>query len=172
MVGTLDENALIDEYFTASRFCYYDDLTWCVQEKQPIPIWLNFYILTGNSMVWIVAFPTFAIVTFIFYYLQQFEDVQPKWQSFRIALGVLCRFIGMSYPYNSTNNSSRILFIIGMLGCLIFSTSFMSILMTSMNEQRYEDQVKTIQEICDKEYELTGSHYSLRQVEKANRVVL
>lgn len=164
----LDAELLSEDHFVASRFYHFDDLTWCVQKNQPIPIWRNFYILSSDLMVWIVCFPIFGTVTFMFYFLQQFENVGPKWNSFRIAIGVLSRFIGMSYAYKSTNNASRVLFAIGMFGCLIFVSSFISIMMTSLNRQMYADHVETIREILDSKFDLAGDIFSLQELLKKN----
>lgn len=170
LIGVLDESTLPKEEFLPSRHYYYDELTWCVQKRQPIPIWRNFFILSNDPMVWIICFSTFGIVTFIFYYLQQFETLQPKWNAFRIAVGVLSRFIGMPYNYNATNISSRVLFAIGMFGCIIFVSSFISIMMTSMNKQLYTNQVETIEEILDLGFDLAGDSLSLKELLKLNEV--
>lgn len=160
----------MNEHFVASRFYHFDDLTWCVQSGQPIPIWLNFFILSRDYRVWIICFFTFAVFTFLLYFLEQFEHIKPKWHSFRIAIGILSRFIGMPYTFKPTNSSSRILFAFGILGCIIFSSCFMSILITSMNKQFYAHQVQTINEIVDLEYDLAGDYFSLQQLEKRNEV--
>lgn len=169
LIGGLDETIQTTELFVASSPYYHDDLTWCVQQKKPIPTWKNFFLLCNDPMIYVL----FTIVCFVYdsvtYFLQQFEDLQQKWDWFKITTSGFCIVSGFAFKYRPQNISSRIMFIFSIWGCMIFDIILLSICMKILNTRYYVNQIETIQEIADS-FDLVGDGFALQHLMKQNHV--
>lgn len=177
MIGKLDESlgesALAYKHFLPSRFFYYDELIWCIQENKAIPVWMNFYEICKDPVVFIVTALSFLCATCSAYFLQTFEDLQPKWDFFEEAISVIGHFVGFVYPYNPKRISNRIFYIFGLFACIVFSSSFISIMMKIMHKKIYRNPINSIETIVDSSnppFQLTGDHFTLQQLQKQNEV--
>lgn len=174
VIGKSDENlTLANEHFLPSRFFYYDELIWCIQEKKPIPVWHNFYETCNDPLVFNLITLTFFCATCSAYFLQTFEDLQPKWDFFEEAISVIGHFVGFVYPYKPKRLSNRMFYIFGLFACIIFTSSFISIMMKMMQKPIYRKSINSIEAILDSSnppFELTGDHFALQQLHKQNEV--
>lgn len=87
MIGLVDEKYSTED-FTFSYFYYYDDLTWCVQQAKPHPIWRNFFIIFSDSVVWSVLAFSFIAYTSVANILQGFISIEPKWDFHQLKMGL------------------------------------------------------------------------------------
>lgn len=173
LVGALDENdVLASECFVPTRFYYYDELTWCVQEKQPIPIWHNFFLLLKDRYTWAAFMVTYISAVCMAYFIQQFETLQPKWDFYRLTISAICHFVGFVYPYKATCLSNRVFFVLSLFACKVFESSSIAISIGMLNKPRFKEQIKTVEEIINPQdpFELTGDYFSLQQLLKQNEV--
>lgn len=161
----------INEFYTASRPYYHEALTFCVQTKQQIPIWKNLFLVCSDPLVYVVG----AIAGFLgictIYFMQQFEDLQPKWDWHRITLIMFANVSGFSYnSYNPQTIPYRIYHIITLFCAIIitnFISSFMLLLLTT---PIYENQIESIQEIVDNQFEVISDTFALQHLKLQNQV--
>lgn len=147
LIGTIDENIHTEEYFQTSHFYYHDELTWCIQNSEPIPIWQNFFEICRDPVVWgIFAFTYFSAMSAA-YILQTFEDLQPKWHFLHESISVLGHFVGFTYPYKPKRTSNRCFYIFGLFACIIFVSSFISIMTKIIHKPIFKNEVKSVQAI-------------------------
>lgn len=172
MIGALDEIDLTNEHYITSRPYYHDKITWCVQKQQPIKRWKSFFRTCTDPLV-LVLFPlTMIFVVFFSYFMQQFEDMKPKWDCFRIAFAGLRAVFGLGVGHNPYTTPYRIYFISSILIHTVTTTLIVSFVLKAINDPRLEHQVATINEIIDTEsaFELVGNRFALQQLIRQNEV--
>lgn len=109
------------------------------------------------------------IITFVAYFLQQFEPKQ-KWDSFQISVnGVRCYF-GLPCSYLPENNANRVLYISVLYGCIIFTTVLSTMIIKFFTTTVYDPQIRSIDEIIDGDFNLVGNQYILDEISRENRV--
>lgn len=167
----MDENLITTEQFIASRSYYSDTLTWCVREKSPIPRWKNIYHLCSDPIVFILyGFMCFACV-FTAYFLQQFEDLQPKWDWFRITFAGICCCVGSTTYYKPKTFSNRNFFLFLLFGNMIFVISFISCLIQLVSAAIYDHQIESVREMLDDSFELLCDEFTFQHLIKQNEVI-
>lgn len=110
------------------------------------------------------------MVVFIGYFLQQFENLQPKWDWFRLTLVGISITFGSVGCYKPQIISNRIFFIFCVFGCMIFVITTMSVMFKIMTNPIYENQVKTIEEIVNR-FDLVGDEFALQHLMRQNEVI-
>lgn len=144
-------------------------VTWCVQQKQPIPIWRNLFLLCNDPLVFITFGILCIIVLSMIYFIQQFEDKQPKWDLLRHITDGICVFCCFSCEYRPQIISIRIVFAFFVLGCIIFNISNFAFWMKIVEIQYYEKQIETVQQIVNS-FHLVGDEFALEHVKRQNNV--
>lgn len=172
LIGTIDENIHTEEYFQPSHFYYHDELTWCIQNSKPIPIWQNFFEICRDPTVWIIFIFTSFLATSAAYILQTFEDSQPKRNFLHESISVLGHFVGFVYPYKPKRISNRCFYIFGLFACIIFVSSFISIMMKIIHKPIFKNEVRSVQGIVNSTvpFEFTGDYFALQQLQKQKEV--
>lgn len=169
-IGGLSDNLLPSNHFVWSRPYYHDKMTWCVRIKQPIPIWQNLFYICRDPKVYVLFTLMCIAVVFFGYFIQQYEDLYPKWNWFRLSLAGMAPCWGAPSEYNPKIIPNRIFFIFCIFGALltyIVATSFYLLLLTN---PRFEDQIKLRHEIIDERFELVGEGFALQHLMKQNQV--
>lgn len=147
-------------------------LTWCVQKKQPIAIWKNLFYLCNDPLVLgLFAIICLSVVS-MSYFLQQFEIIQPKWDSYRLTLCSLCCCFGFVCEYKPKIISNRIFFIFCVFGCMISTISMMSIIFKFVTTPLYENQIQSVQEIIARSFHVIGDEFALQHLTNRNEVYL
>lgn len=170
ILGIIDENTLPHEEFIASHSYYHDALTWCVQRRKQIPVWMNLFLLCNDPLIYgIYTVLCFAMV-FLFYYLQQYEDVHPKWDWFRLTFSGICATLGFASEFRPQNIPSRIFFIFCIFGSMIFMIVSIAKTLMFVTTTFYEKQIDSIQEIVDGSFDLIGDDFALQHLMKQTEV--
>lgn len=170
MIGALDENLLTNEYFIASHSYYHDELTWCVKKKQPIPLWKNIFHVCTDPIVW--ALHTFTMIACIStcYFIQQFEDMRPKWDWHRITFAGFCCCCGFPSEFNPKTTSQRLSFSCILLAFMILDITGLALMVKSITKPFYNDQIDSIKQIVDNSFELSGDKFALENIIKQTEV--
>lgn len=159
------------QQFVMSRPYYHDALTWCVQKAQLIPRWKNLFRLGLDPIFWTVYTIMAISVISTFHFLQQFEDVQPKWDWLRLTFTAMCCNLSFVCNYKPKIISNRILFIFCLFGSMIYVITVMSFMLNVINRPIFENQVKTIEETIDNSYDFAGDGYAFQHLMKQNEVI-
>lgn len=167
-MGALDENSLTNKYFIASHTYYHDILTWCVKKKQAMPIWKNIFYLCTDSMVWILYTIMCFTVIFTAYFLQQFENVQPKWDWFRITVNGLSVICGYGSVYKPQILSNRIFYTLALFSSMIFGVTMIAFFIKFLSEPIYLKQISFVQELMDESFDLAGDIFALQHLKMQN----
>lgn len=170
-IGALDENLITNKHFVASRPYYRDRLTWCVQNRKPIPLWQNLLHICHNPIIWAVFFVEVMIEIGFVYCLEQFEH-HPKWDWHRIFFDGLRIHMGFSCVYKPTNNATRVLFLFILFACTIFTITICSTVLEFITSPILSVQVKSITEIISKRFTLVGGRFELLKVSEQIEVRL
>lgn len=172
VIGGLDGNIPANEYFTISNAYFFDILTWCVQERQPITPLQNIFHLCTDPFVWLLYALTAFASYFTAYYLQRFEASTLKMDAFEIILAATAISISMIHKYRAINHSNRVFYafacMAGILHTIVILTGSMAILMNPI----YEDQINSIAEILDDSFEIVGDSFALHHIMRKNEVSL
>lgn len=146
-------------------------MTWCVQPSQPIPMWKNPYMLCRDPVVYIFVIIFIIVVDLLAYFLQQFENLLPKWDCLRLfgmGLCVMCGF--SSTQFNPQTNPLRVLTAFGLLCAVLGTTIASSFITLLMASPIYETQIASIHEIIDYHFELVGDELVFVHLQKQNQV--
>lgn len=170
MLGAIDQNAIKNGYFIASHPYFNDALTWCVQQKQPIPLWKNIFRLCNEPLVWIIF--TIMIISAIItaYIMQQYEPDQPKLDWTRITMAGVCSLLGFVSNYKPKILANRILFAMILFGSLIFTIVILSLTVKLTKMEMFNEQIKMVDEIVRGSFELTGNQFSLHHLMQKTEV--
>lgn len=122
-------------------------------------------------MVWTVYTVMAISVISMFYFLQQFEDVQPKWDWLRLTFTAMCCINGFVCNYKPKIISNRILFICCLFGSMIYVITVMSFMLYVIEKSIFENQMKTIKEIVDNSYDFVGDGYALEHLMGQKEVI-
>lgn len=170
MIGALDENLLTNKYFIASHSYYHDELTWCVQKKQPIPLWKNVFYVCRDPIVFVMHTVSCFLLILTFYFIQQFEDMYPKWDWHRITLSGFCICCGFPCEAKPKIASHRIQFLFCLFAFMIFNISCLTIGIRSNTIPIYEHQIDSILHIVSNSFELVGDDFALEHLMRQNEV--
>lgn len=109
-------------------------------------------------------------VVFTGYFMQRFEDLQPKWDWFRITLAGFAPNVGFPSPYEPKILPHRIAYLACVFGAMITYILINSMFVLFMNTPIYEKQIESIHEINKGGYELAGDGFALQHLEKQSQV--
>lgn len=170
-IGVLDGSFRINKYFVASHPYHHDSLTWCVQSKQPIPKWKNIFELCKDPIVLTI----YAIMTIAcdltLYFMQQFEDVQPKWDWYRISLVSMSIACGAGYPsYKPKINPTRIFSAFGLFAGIMITTTVNSLLLLFITNPIFDIQIESIPKLVNEHFDLVGDEFALMHLRRQNQV--
>lgn len=147
-------------------------MTWCVQTKKPIPRGENlFRICTDWSIIILWTITVFSVLT-TEYFLQQFEDIDPKWDWHRLTVLGFANATGFAYnTYKIQSNANRIFYACCLFSILIFNTVLSVYYLIFMTNPIYDDQIDSIRMIVADDYTLTGDEFALKYLRERNEVV-
>lgn len=165
LIGSLDENLITKQYFFASRPYYRDELTWCVQQRQPIPKWKNFLRLCLDPSVHAIGFFLSFLTLIVCLYMDQFESTQPKWDWHKHFLSCFCICLG-SFPQRKPKIfATRIHFASLLFGGMILSNTVFSFMLVMLKAPMFDPQLDSIHEILeDDAFKLVGDNFALQQL--------
>lgn len=170
-IGALSENPLTERKFTSSNSYYYNTLTWCVQKKQPIPNWQNILYYCRDPMLYVLSISSSIAALFFIYFIQQFEHFQPKWDWHRLALAGFCLMCGFVSDYKPNNLSNRVFCCFWIYSSMFFIISATCIFIGFMTTNIYENQIRSINEIINNNFELIGDDFALQHLMQQNEVI-
>lgn len=172
LIGALDENDLINQYYFASRPYHYDVLTWCVQERKKIARWKSFFLTCHDPIVIALACFLMTTAVYVTYIFQQFEDFQPKWDSLRIAINFICCSVGLTTKFPAKTIPNRIFIATVMYCSIVYTTILVSFTLNAIRDPQLENQITSIKEIINKEspYQLIGDGFALQHLLRQNEV--
>ena len=168
IIGALDDSIVANEQFIASHPYYEDELTWCVQQKQPIASWRNVFYLFGNPYISILIISLAITWPSICYFLQQFDNPNPKWswpRIFTLALGIC---FGITTNFRPMSISNRIYFAISSFAGIIYVICILAFFKDVLINPMFKHQIQSIQEIVDGSFELVGDNIAFEHI-KRNR---
>lgn len=169
-IGALDGSILPSDNFIASRAYYHDALIWCVQKATPLPFWRNFFRVCNDPIILSTyAFMCFSVV-FMAYFLQQFEDLQPKWDWYRLTLAGTSPCFGMPSVYKPKILPNRIFFIACVFGAMLVSIVCNCITILILTKPIFDDQIGTLHEIIENGFNLSGDSIVLQHLKQHNQV--
>lgn len=157
----MDETLLTKNYFIASRPYYHDTLTWCVRKQQPIPHWRNFFRQCEDPWTYLLFTLMILSANCMFYFLYQFEQRPLDWHSITLdGIRIVC---GCSSEHRPQFLPTRILYSACLWGSVILTVTLLAVSLEILTNTIYEDQVKSIQEIIDQSFQLTGEEFALKR---------
>lgn len=109
-------------------------------------------------------------MVFLFYYLQQYEDVQPKWDWFRLTFSGICTTLGFPSEFRPQNIPSRIFFIFCIFGSMLFMIVVIAKTFAFATTPLYDKQIDSIREIVDESFDLIGDDFALQHLMQQNEV--
>lgn len=169
-IGALETSLMTSKRFVASRAYYHDTLTWCVQIRKRIPSWKSLFYLCSDPLVYIFyTFMCFSVV-FTGYFMQQYEDFQPKWDWFRLSFSGISPCFGFPSEYRANIIPNRIFFLFSLFGAFLSYIITNSILLMLINIPFYENQIKLREQIIHKRFEFVGDNFALQHLKKQNTV--
>lgn len=104
------------------------------------------------------------------YFIQQFEDYQPKSDWITLTMTGAASAFGMVCPYKANITSNRIFFGSLLLGNIVFGSNVLSFILRTMTSTVYEKQVESVQEVMRRSYELAGDEFALQHLIIRNEV--
>lgn len=143
-----------------------DIYTWCVQKRQPMPIWKNFFYLWTDIFVWVIFSLAAFVIVLVTYFTQQFEKLQPKWDVFRNLLLVFCFCCGFSSDYRPRLTSNRVLYGFCLCAYMIYAITMFSNTINFMRKPMFENQIKSMREI-ENSFELVGERHIVHHFKKS-----
>lgn len=107
------------------------------------------------------------------YIFQIFEDLQPKYTWIRICFDAFHSICGFPLEYKPKLIANRIYITFCVFGNLIFNISIVVFLMKALcSPIFYENQIESVREIVDMNFNLKGDYFTLRHLIKQNEVKL
>lgn len=160
---------ITSKYLNASHSYFYDTLTWCVQERQPISLWRNLFHLCNDPIVYLLS-GIFGIgINAVIYIIQQFE--QQKWDWNLITINIVCVVCGFNTNFKPKSNAMRLVLIIFLFAAIICSTLFSSVLIKQITKPILKLQVDSIREIIDGDFNLVGDRFAFMKISQDNKVI-
>lgn len=169
LIGALDENILTKQYFTASRQYHYDSLTWFVQKRKPIPMWLNLLHLCRDPVIHIGAALIIISLASLSYVLQQFEPLK-SWDWNHIVFNGIGNTLNVPAPYMMTTLANKFLGISVLFCAIIFNTILSSFLISMISNPFLNQQITSIAEIVDGDFNLVGNQFAFNILSEQNEV--
>lgn len=155
---------------SGSSAYHLDTLTWCVQVKAKIPRVKNIFYVCRDWRVYAILTVLSILVHFITYVLQQFEDVYPKWDWFRLMVCGIANVCGLSYTYKPKILANRIYYACMLISALIYAITIVAYGQHFVSIQLYEDQISSVREIINKDYTWFGDSFALAHLYKQSEV--
>lgn len=170
----MDESLLANQQFVASRPYYHDVITWCVRAKQLISYEDNVIHIAYRIdwEVWFIYTIMCVSVVFTGYFMQQYEELQPKWDWFRITFSGMAPCFGFVSEYTPRIFPNRIFFICCVFGAMLSYIVTTSMLLFFLTKPLYEKQIQSIGEIIDKDFEIVGDGFALQHLKMQHQVSL
>lgn len=169
IIGALIESKPANKKLIASHPYYHDVLTWCVQERQQIPIWRNIFGFSDHPFLLVILFImlnfTFTATTYV---LQLFDDT--KWDWTRLTITWICCSTGFVCGYKPNGISNRIFYAFCLLGSIVFSICHYSLVQQTLTKSLYNNQIKSTQEILNSSFELIGDELALEHLRDQDEV--
>lgn len=147
--------------------------TWCVSRAQPIPVWLNMWQITTQS-IWYLALFTIYLEGLILYLLMRYERHHMKKDyNYCVLMIALSAFTGMSHIiYRPKSTPMRFFIALMLLTGILISTVWNCFLIKVLTRPIYDAQVSTVAELMEKDFRLVGSFnvkdYMLAQPSKVH----
>lgn len=160
----------MSEHFVATYPYYSDELTWCVQKRQPLPMWKNIFKLCEDPTIYLLFFIMGTGCAIVIFFMQQFEDVRPKWDYIRISITIIRCYCGFGIEYKPKLHSTRIFIVSCLLSSFLFDIKFILLWTKYMTTPLFERQIQSRQEIIDNRFETVGDGFALQQLIKQNEV--
>ncbi|XP_031634347.1 uncharacterized protein LOC116347768 [Contarinia nasturtii] len=150
-------------------FYYQESLTWCVQQRKPIPIWKHVFHLCKDPLVYTVFFLECCLILFIVSWFQQWEPKQRGWDMHQIFFDGFRGMLGLSMNINPKHFTFRMGFWFYLVCSMLFSIHVSTFLIKVKTNPILGPQVHSIQEIIDGEFTLVGDQFTLRKISQENQ---
>lgn len=171
-IGALDETIFASEQFVTSRPYYHDVISWCVRIKQLYSNQDNFHNFIRHIEWKVMFIYTIMCVSVVFtgYFMQQYEDFARKWDWFRLTFSGMAPCFGFVSEYTPRIAPNRIFFIFCIFGAMLSYIVTNSILLHYVTHPIYENQIQSIEEIIDNDFEIVGDSFALQHLKMQNQV--
>lgn len=163
LIGSLDENLVTNKHFIASRSYHYDYLTWCVQEKKPIPLWLNIFYFCLDWRVYAATITTCTVGAWFMYCL-----TTKCWSDFLLIIFSLG--LALPMPYRPRSISSRMFFGIASTVGIVFATTLNARIIALFTNPIMRSQVESIEQITNGDFHLAGDRYAFLKMSQQTQV--
>lgn len=120
--------------------------------------------------VFVIMTVLLILVNITSYVLQQFEDVYPKWDWYRLMTCGFANVFGLSYTYKPKILANRIYYACMLISALIYAIFLVAYGQHFMAIPIYGNQISSVSEIVDKDYTWVGDSFALAQLYKQNKV--
>lgn len=174
LIGALDGNLFTSERLVASRAYYHDVITLCVRAKQMISYEDNISEVFHRIdwKVWFIYTLMCVSVVFTGYFMQQYEELQPKWDWFRLTFSGMAPCFGFVSDYQPKIAPNRIFFIFCIFGAMLSYIVTTSMLLLLLKNPMYEKQIQSIEEIIRKDFEIVGDKFAFQHLKMQHQVSL
>lgn len=137
-----------------------DDITWCVSRAKPIPVWLNMWQITSET-IWCLAFITVYLEGLIIYLLMRYErghvGFMKKDFHYCVLMMAMSAFTGMSNITYRPKSKQLSLFVgLLLITGILISTIWNCFLIKVLTRPIYQKQVTTIKELMENDFRLAG----------------
>lgn len=162
-IGALYESNITRQHLLTSRSYFSSVLTWCVQKRQPLPMYMQAFQLCTDYRVLVSFVITGTCAMCAAYYFQQFERRQ-KWHCFRILFAGISFALGYPSEFNPTTSPNRILVGICAFGFLLCAIVFSTFGMRMISKPYLKPQIRSIDDILASNFTLVGDRFALMKL--------
>lgn len=162
IIGDTNVNSIKTKRFIASKSYTQTELTWCVGRAQPIAPWKNIFFIFTDFETYILCILAFGGVASSVFLTTAFE-AKPL-TGWKAVLLCLQHLVGNASSFDAQKSSIRFLFMWGLIVSLLMNNFFLAFLLSFQTRQFYEDQIASIDDITQNEYQLMGPEFLLKQL--------
>lgn len=164
LIGGLGNNKYTQRYFSSSWVYYADDLTWCVNRVEPSSFWFQMRHV-ATKLIYLLLFILVGIGCAVILCCMRFETDKfgyMKYNFSNVERKVIQPFIEIteSQLFVSNNSIPRILFAILMTTGILVTCVWNCLLLKIITLQLPGYQIRTIHDLIEHNFRLTGGPFS------------
>lgn len=158
LIGGFSKRDLFGNSLASTSHLYITDYaTWCIAAAEKQSSWKNIFYIFSNQL-WSIIAITFVIIILVIFVFAKIERKKHDYMwafmySVKVNIGFMPGFIPKKF-------FARIIVFMLLLYGLISSTLFQSATVSSMTSNRYQEQISSISEAIENDFEISGTGYS------------
>lgn len=134
---------------------YRDDLTWCVRAALRVPGWLVLILTFHDWQTFLLTVITFFIIIYLWYIYSAFDGT--NLDIWKIGLMVYNIILAMSCTFKPKNSYEKYMFYVGSWEASVLIIIFSSISTSYIAVPLRFNQVRTTQQLIEKDFQLCGA---------------